>query len=97
MKAILFLADQVGALAMQTKLDVASGCPIAGVDVGGGVHAPPAQSVTVHYGSVIQHPVNKADYAAVCDGFDASKLAGADKTAVQNAPDLTTDWFPVGP
>lgn len=95
MKAVVFPADQPGALAMQAKLDTAFGCPIAGVDVGGGVHAPPAQSVTTHYGSVIQHPTNKGDYAAVCDGFDASKLVGADKTAVQNAPDLTTDWFPV--
>lgn len=95
MKAIVFPADQSGALAMQAKLDVAYGCPIAGVDIGSGVHAPPAQSVTTHYAGVIQHPTNKGDYAAVCDGFDASKLAGADKTAVQNATDLTVDWFPV--
>lgn len=93
MKAIVYSNDQPGALAMQAKLDVAYGCPIAGVDVGGGVHAPPEQSVTVHYGSVLQHPVNKSDYAAVCEGFDASKLAGADKTAVQSAGDLTADWF----
>lgn len=94
MKAIIYSNDQAGALAMQGKLDVAYGCPKAGVDVGGGVHAPPAQSVTVHYGSVMQHPVNKSDFAAVCDGFDTTKLSGADKTAVQSATDLTADWFP---
>ena len=93
MKAIIFPSNQAGALAMQAKLDAAIGCPIAGVDIGG-VHAPPAQSVTVHYGSVIQHPVNKGDFATITEGFDATKLSGADKTAVQAAADLTADWFP---
>jgi len=94
MKGIVFPSDQAGALAMQAKLDGAYAYPVAGVDVGGGIHAPPAQSVTTHYGAVVQHPTNKGDFAAVCDGFDSSKLAGADKTAVQNATDLTADWFP---
>jgi hypothetical protein len=92
MKAILFPADQPGALAMQGKLDVAYGCPIDGVDIGDGVHAPKAQSQTIHYGSVLKHPT-LSTWAAVCDGFDASKLSGADKTAVASAIDLTADWF----
>lgn len=54
---------------------------------------PPAQSVTTHYGSVMQHPTQKSDFAAVCEGYDSSKLSGGDKTAVQSAPDLTPDWF----
>lgn len=94
MKAIVFVSDQNGALAMQAKLDLAYGCPIPGTDIGSGIHVPPAQSITTHYGQVIQHPVNKGDFAVVCDGFDATKLAGADKTAVQSATDLTLDWFP---
>jgi len=98
MKAIIFPSDQPGALAMRAKLDTAFGCPIPGIDVGGGVHAPPSQSVTTHYGSVIQHPTNKADFATQVDGFDTSKLQTGDKTivdAAKVAPDLTADWFPV--
>lgn len=94
MKAIVFPNDQAGAIAMQAKLDAAYGCPIAGVDIGGGLHAPPAQSVTLHYGAVMQHPTNKGDFAVMCDGFDVSKLASADKTAVSTASDLAVDWFP---
>ena len=94
MKAVLFPADRTGALAFQGRLDAAYGCPIEGVDIGGGVHAPPEQSRTTHYGSVMQHPTVLTNYAAVCEGFDAQRLASADRTAVLAALDLTADWFP---
>lgn len=97
MKAIVYSNDQAGALAMQAKLDAAYGCPVAGVDIGGGVHAPAAQSVTVHQNPVLQHPVTKTNYATVVDGVDTSKLQASDKTVVdaaKAAPDLTPDWFP---
>lgn len=97
MQAVLFPSDQAGALAMQAKLDAAYGCPVAGVDVGGGVHAPPEQSATIHYGTVLQHPTLKTNYATQVDGYDTSKLQPADKLIVDAAkasPDLTSDWFP---
>ena len=97
MKAIIFYADQVGALAMQAKLDASYGCPIAGVNVGGGIHAPAAQSATLHYGSVFQHPVKKTDYAVETNGFDSSKFSGADKIAVQAASNLAADWIGAKP
>ena len=97
MKAIVFLADQSGALAMQAKLDTSNGYPKDGVDVGGGIHSPPEQSITLHFNVCIQHPTSKGDFATVVDGVDSSKLQASDKTTVDNAkaaPDLTPDWFP---
>ena len=81
---------------MQGKLDVAYGCPIDGIDIGGGVHASKAQSQTVHYGPVLKHPT-LANWAAVCDKFPAGNLTTlsvSDQTAVTTATDLTPDWFP---
>lgn len=95
MKAVIFVADQAGALALQSKLDASIGCPI----VGRPINWPgwdPSIGVTTHYGSVIQHPTVKANFATQVDGFDSSKLQAADKTAVDAAkvaPDLTADWF----
>ncbi len=39
-----------------SAIDAKLGYPKPGVDIGGGIHAPPAQSVTVRYGAVQKHP-----------------------------------------
>jgi hypothetical protein len=47
---------QATALAWAASVDTAQGYPKAGVDIGGGVHVPPAQSLTVRYAGIYQHP-----------------------------------------
>ena len=49
-------ADLATATTFRNALDVQLGYPKPGIDVGGGVHAPPAQSVTPHYAGVLKHP-----------------------------------------
>lgn len=50
--------NQTDALALQAALDTQLGYPRAGVNVGGGVHVPPAQAVTTHAAVPFKHPVS---------------------------------------
>jgi hypothetical protein len=55
MRAIVFttLALAVG---VRNAMNARAGCPIAGVDVGGGIHAPAALSATTRVSNVRKHP-----------------------------------------
>lgn len=55
MTAIVCLA-QSDADTYSAAIDAKLGYPKPGVDIGGGIHVPPAQSVTVRYGLVQKHP-----------------------------------------
>lgn len=57
--AIVF-SDAASAAAYAAKVDAASGYPAPGVDVGGGVHAPPAQSVTKTAQVLLEKPSQDA-------------------------------------
>lgn len=95
MKALIY-ANKSEAEAMRAKIDAAHGLPVDGVDIGGGIHAPPEQSRTYHFQSIIEHPLTK-EWAAIVDLVDVSKLAGKDASdvdAAQKGADLTPDWFP---
>jgi hypothetical protein len=45
----LTFPDLASAQVVQAQVDAALGYPKAGVDVGGGVHVPPSQSITTTY------------------------------------------------
>lgn len=77
--------------AVQQKLDAALGYPIYGVDIGGGVHAPPEQSRTLRRADIIAHP-KLAQWALPVDGVDA-KLLTAQKLVTVLVADA--DWKPV--
>lgn len=55
MTGIVFLS-QAAADAAGTAYDVRLGYPRAGVDVGAGLHAPPATSATLRAADVLKHP-----------------------------------------
>ena len=47
--------------------------PIAGTDIGAGMHAPPDQSVTKTFGSIWKHPT-LAEWAYIADGSEQTLL-----------------------
>lgn len=51
----------------QAAVDTALGYPKAGVDYNGGLHAPPAQSVTTTYAQVQVHPQNALEHIYPAD------------------------------
>lgn len=55
MMALVFTV-QADANGYSAAVDAKLGYPKPGVDIGGGIHVPPAQSVTVRYGNVFPHP-----------------------------------------
>lgn len=55
MSAIVF-TQQSDADAYSAAVDAKLGYPRPGVDMGGGLHAPPAQGATTRYGGVQKHP-----------------------------------------
>lgn len=55
MQAYIF-ALQTDAQSFQAKCDQVLGYPKPGVDIGGGTHVPPAESVTTHEADVRKHP-----------------------------------------
>jgi len=54
MNAFIFVAA-TDAQSTQSDCDTRLGYPKPGVDIGGGVHVPPAQSSTVHEAPVLKH------------------------------------------
>lgn len=96
MTALVFtvLADAVAyGAAVDTKL----GYPKPGTDIGGGFHAPPAQSVTLRYGEARQHPTLQQwaypDNPTQPGPFVAAKdQVPVPATATETALDAT--WFP---
>lgn len=86
-----------GAQSLAASVDVQLGYPRAGVDVGGGRHVPPAQSVTLRYADVVAKP----DGTAWAYPVDTTN-----QTAVTSQPSLTASatgitnldatWQPTG-
>jgi hypothetical protein len=52
----VFFGSLAVATGLRDAMNTRAGCPIAGVDVGGGIHVPAAQSVTVRVSPVRKHP-----------------------------------------
>jgi hypothetical protein len=55
MRAIVFTSLAL-AVAVRNAMNVRAGLPRPGVDIGGGVHAPAAQSVTTRVSAIRRHP-----------------------------------------
>lgn len=90
---------QATALTAQSTLDTDAGYPKAGVDIGGGIHAPPSQSITAHYQAVWQHPT-LLEWAIMIDGTvsaNAVSLSAAIGTALPVPTTLDATWFPPSP
>lgn len=81
-------STQAAAQALSDAVDAALGYPRAGVDIGGGVHAPASQSVTARYSYIIQHPTQPL-WGYMVDGVPAPTLAVLAAPAAQAA---TAAW-----
>lgn len=93
MKAIV-LTDATTATKTASDLDAQYGYPCDGVDVGGGVHAPPALSRTLRYADVLKHPTD-AKWAVQIDVKDVgdAKVAAVVATEKTAPPaDLDATW-----
>lgn len=80
MRAILHTSE-ADAIAYELLLRAAHGIPadgsgLPGVDIGGGIHAPPGQSRTVRYCEIVKHP-KRAEWATPIDPSDESDLPTA--------------------
>lgn len=87
---------QATALTFRSNVDSLCGYPKPGVDIGGGIHVPPAQSVTVHAHMVLPHPtlaewahLISAEVSAV-----AAQAATASATVLPAVTTLDATWFP---
>lgn len=80
--------SQAQVLALRSAVDAAMGFPKAGVDVGGGIHAPPAETQTVHYmGTVANGPAGSA--TAWAYPVDANNSAAVAQCGTQTAPGVS--------
>lgn len=89
---------QAAAAALAPVVDASLGLPKAGVDVGGGIHVPLAQSVTTTYFKPIQNFANALQWAYVADGV-VTPIVGPNAVPL-NLPAPTTllsTWWPTGP
>lgn len=69
-------------------VDAAQGYPSFGVDVGDGLHVPPAQSETFHYGPLFAHPTQQ-EWAYWSDAVSAAALAATAGLPAPQALDST--------
>jgi hypothetical protein len=84
-------ATQANALSWQATVDASQGYPKAGVDVGAGIHVPPAQSITLTYFVPFEHPT-LAEWAYLADAVSSPALVGASALPIPTLLDAT--WFP---
>lgn len=85
-------ASQATATSWQGTVDGNMGYPKAGVDIGGGVHAPPDQSVTTTYAVPFKHPV-LSQWAYLSDAVTDGVLIA--RNGVPAPAQLAQGWFPV--
>lgn len=79
LRAVIFGA-QAHALALQARVDNRLGYPIAGTDGGGGIHVPPALSVTNHHAAVYKHPT-LSQWAFIIEGIGRPHFAAIQAAA----------------
>lgn len=84
--------------AVGAAVDTALGMPLAGVNVGGGIHAPAGQSVTTTYFAPIQNFANALQWAYIQDGTVTPIVAPNAVSLNLPAPTtLPASWWPTGP
>lgn len=89
MKAYVF-NDLPSAQAAQAHVDQKLGMPIAGVNIGGGIHAPPSQSVTTTYAVPVKHPT-LPQWSIASDPVVDAKVSDM---ALPAPATLDTTWTP---
>jgi hypothetical protein len=90
MTTALTYATEQEARARCADLDTALGYPKAGVDIGGGIHAPPELSRTLRHVEPMKHP-KRDEWAVPIDEVAAVKLSPVETLA---ADVLAADWAP---
>jgi hypothetical protein len=74
------------ATACQVAVDAHLGMPLAGTDIGLGVHAPASESRTTTYAQVLPHPTVAGSYIYPADGVTTSILSVGPTAATLPAP-----------
>ncbi len=104
MRAVVGSKQELEQLAL--VVDQALGFPLAGVDVGDGIHAPPEESVTLRYAGLRENPITR-EWAypldATCRPVVAAKQVADGKIADPKAVTLAgeaelsaADWIVTG-
>jgi hypothetical protein len=76
------------------QVNTAKGYPLAGTDIGGGVHVPPSQSVTTRWAPIWQHPT-LTQFAYQADATVVGVVGPNAITLGLPAPAaLDATWFP---
>jgi hypothetical protein len=88
MTTALTYATEAEAQARCAELDTALGYPKAGVDIGGGIHAPAELSRTLRHVEPVKHP-KRDEWAVPIDEAAAVKLSPVETMA---ADVLASDW-----
>lgn len=74
----------------QSKVDAALNMPLAGKDVGGGVHAPPSQSATTTYFAPAPHPLVANTWIYPADAVAAPILSVGPTDVLIGVPQTVT-------
>ena len=94
MRLVIF-SSRDEAVELSRQVDVALGYPKPGQDIGKGVHAPAADSVTTSHSNVVDHPKEALFGYVVYDddglaAFQTARTACADKVATNQATAVET-------
>lgn len=81
------------AATFQSGVNVKLGYPKPGLNIGGGFHAPPEQTVTTSYTGIMQHPTLLQWACVPDDALVQAQSVALPVGAV--AATLDTTWFPV--
>jgi len=86
---------QAGAAACASEVDSTVGYPKPGINVGGGTHVPPAQSVTQTYFVPIQNAANALQWAYIADSVTMPIVAPNAVSLNLPAPTaIAVTWYP---
>lgn len=98
--AILYSKEELIALA--NAVDDAMGYPKDGVDVGGGVHAPREEAVTLRYTELRENPTTKGEWAYPLDAtnrpfvaekqLNEGKISNTKAATLDGEVVLSSDW-----
>lgn len=94
------VGDKTELIALASAVDLAMGMPLAGVDVGAGIHGPPEGGVTLRYAELREHPTVKDTWCYPLDEKNRPLILQkqvADGKSVQldalvGESTLTSDW-----
>lgn len=91
----IIVPDLASCQAIQSQVDVSLGYPSNGTNIGGGIHAPASQCITITY----REPLGLMDgtYAYVVDDVSKAVLTPAQQAQVQTIPSNLLPPIPTKP